>query len=171
MITMKTIKKILSIFLLLLAPSVGAQSFYDFDVDGDGQLDPELYRQAHYPEEEVSQVQTVIVLSEAEFGDFDKDRDQRIAQEEWLVLSEDPERNIIEEEDWSIFDGDHDGRINEVEWSEDFDSATFGDFDHDEDGFLDDNEFMEGIFFDWDADGDSYLDEDEYTTAHTEMWD
>lgn len=76
-------------------------------------------------------------------------------------------------EDFDDYDLDDDGIIDEDEWTEGWaDTEWFGDYDVDDDQLVSTDEFNEGLFDIYDEDDDELWDEDEYETfyAYYDTW-
>lgn len=121
-----------------------ATSFTEWDEDGDSAYnDEEFYGST--------------------FGVADANDDDMIDETEWNEGRNNLYGDYAGENDWDVFDKDEDGLLNSDEWNEGFaDSEWFNEFDENDDELVDSNEWNSGLFDDWDANDDGFLDEEEY---------
>jgi hypothetical protein len=157
------------------------------------------------PEAEVDDVdldepvaEAPVVAPAAGFGEFDADRDARLASNEfgtWADRSGVYDRwNTtadagLDEAEFGtgalgLWDADRNRSLSEGEWNEGVgswfgdgeESGTFADWDLNDDNLLDDNELGEGfnrtgMYGRWDANRDSLIDENEYNEGLFGLFD
>lgn len=91
------------------------------------------------------------------FDSVDKDSNGQISKQEF-----------VQSKLFKRWDNNNDGKLKKGEAAQDFSELT--DWDTDDTGYLDDNEFYDGAWSEWDADDNDYLDNDEWDDAGEYGW-
>lgn len=148
------------------------------------------------PVAEAPMAAPVTPVADAGFAEWDVDRDVRLASAEfgtwmggagiydrWAGEDEGIDAGEFGEGALGIWDTDNDARLTEAEWREgatgwfgDRDFGTFGDWDLNDNEFLEGNELGEGfertgLYGDWDLNDNELLEENEFGEGAFGVWD
>lgn len=119
-------------------------NFSEFDGDSNGTLNKEEFYAATY-----------------QFANEDKD--DIISEEEWNKGKENILKDRIADKDFSAFDTNSDKKITSEEWKKAFEESDwFVSYDTNKDNLIQEEEWDNGFFEDWDLDDDGSWNEEEF---------
>lgn len=152
---------------VVMTPGTGNGAFADFDENSDGFLDEGEVSGIYENNFNVWDADNDGTLNEEEFlnttfTNTDTNNDDQISQEEWDTGYAAFFGNWTED-DFATFDEDGDGMLDNDEWNNVFaDSEWFETFDEDNNSMLTEEEWDTGLFNDWDTDDSGMIDENEF---------
>lgn len=91
------------------------------------------------------------------FDSLDQNADDEISKQEFV------DSKLFER-----WDNNDDGKLSEGETAQDW--SELKDWDEDDSGYLDDDEFYDNAWSDWDVNDNDYLDDDEWDDASDYGW-
>lgn len=163
---MKTLS--FSLFFLF-STAIFAQDFDTYDQNNDGVWDENEFAETNDDDYDLWDTDSDGLIDDDEFNETtfrttDRDRDERINENEWNEGSERMYGDYTGTNDFDDFDTNRDDAIDTDEWNEGFadNDGWFDTYDRNRDGSLDNDEWNTGLFNDWDDDGDGFLNEEEY---------
>ena len=97
------------------------------------------------------------------FVSVDSNSDEKIDEQEWKKGTDNMFGDYASEDIFGEWDKDEDGFLDNEEWNEGFaNTEWFNTYDENDDQIVDNNEWNLGIFDDWDDDDDGSWNQDEY---------
>ncbi len=153
-------------------------TFADYDTNGDGYLDADEIASTYQNDFTGWDSDADGSLSEEEFasttfGNADANQDGSISEDEWNAGYTSMYGNYSEDGDFANFDTDADGSISSEEWTAGFaDSEWYSTYDADANGSISEEEWNSGLYGDWDTNDDGMIDENEYNnySGYTGNW-
>lgn len=152
---------------------VADNGFGEYDLNDDGLWDSDEFGDAYEEDWTTWDSDDDNYLNDNEFYTtyyswIDTDNDNRIDQNEWNVGYNNLYGDYGTVEDFGEYDLNDDGFLDDNEWFEGWgDSNWFSDYDLNDDELVDNDEWDEGLFGLWDEDDDDSWNEQEYNTFTT----
>lgn len=170
---MKTLKLILSIFLVFFATSLFAQQDFDnWDKDDDDRIEKEEFTDVfvdEYYSAWAEGAEPAGIVEEGffreSFAGLDTDNDNMLSDEEWLVGYNYFYEDYLVNEEIGFIDTDDNGMIDYDEYYEViYDTDYFTDVDLDSDNYISEYELAEYVFDNWDVDDNGVLSKYEWNS-------
>lgn len=173
---MRTLKILLSSFLILISTSlVAQQDFDDWDMDDDYLIEKEEFVEKFTEEyysawAEGAEPQGIVEegFFRESFAGLDTDNDNFLSDEEWLVGYNYFYDDYLVREEMGFIDADDDGRLDYEEYYDViYNTNYFTDIDLDNDNYISEHELAEYVFNNWDVDDNGVLSRYEWNSFKT----
>lgn len=151
---------------------IAYSEFREYDVNSDGMYDRSEYKRSFKSEFSKMDADGNGSLNKEEFNAAihmlaDTDRNNSVSEEEWKegnekFLSERTGKN----KEFSAIDTNSDNKISLEEWKKGFEQTNwFSSYDKNKDELIQEDEWDNGLFDDWDLDNDGFWNEEEFNST------